>query len=177
MAVKIRLRRTGARGKPSYRVVVADSRSPRDGRFIETLGYYDPRTEPPTIKIDEERALHWLSRGAQPTDTAEALLKKSAVFQKFTAAKGGKVQKEPVAAEPAAEEAEVKKETKAKPKRKPSAAKAAPAAKEAKAKPKPKKAAPKRKKPAAPPAEPEPAATEQETAVEPEAAKEEQPSE
>jgi len=73
----------GTRGKPFYRLVVADSRSPRDGRFIETLGYYDPRTEPPTVKIDEEKALLWLSRGAQPTDTAADLLQKQSILSKF----------------------------------------------------------------------------------------------
>lgn len=83
MAVKIRLKRMGSRGKPFYRVIVADSRSPRDGRFIEALGYYDPLTEPITVKIDEERALLWLNRGAQPTDTVEALLKKNSIYQKY----------------------------------------------------------------------------------------------
>lgn len=77
----------GTRGKPFYRLVVADSRAPRDGRFIETLGYYDPRTEPPTVKIDEERALLWLNRGAQPTDTAGALLQKQSILSKFTESK------------------------------------------------------------------------------------------
>ena len=85
MAVKIRLRRMGARGKPFYRVVVADSRSPRDGRFVALIGHYNPRSEPPTIKIDEEKALLWLSRGAQPTDTAGALLKKLGIIDKFHA--------------------------------------------------------------------------------------------
>jgi small subunit ribosomal protein S16 len=66
--------------KPFYRVVVADSRSPRDGRFIENLGYFNPRTEPETLKIDAEKAQLWLSRGAQPTDTARALLKKSGII-------------------------------------------------------------------------------------------------
>lgn len=80
MAVKIRLRRMGSRGRPFYRVVVADSRSPRDGRFIEALGYYDPRKDPPEIKIDGERTKLWLSRGAQPTDTAAALLKKEGIL-------------------------------------------------------------------------------------------------
>ncbi len=77
MATKIRLRRMGARGRPFYRVVVADSRSPRDGRFIETLGYYDPRTDPPTVKVNEDRVRYWLGTGAQPTDTTRALLKKA----------------------------------------------------------------------------------------------------
>lgn len=77
MAVKIRLRRTGAKKAPSYRVVVADSRYPRDGRFIEEIGYYDPLTEPVTIKIDMEKAKNWIQNGAQPTDTVKALLKKA----------------------------------------------------------------------------------------------------
>ncbi|MBQ6019127.1 MAG: 30S ribosomal protein S16 [Clostridia bacterium] len=81
MAVKIRLRRMGAKKAPFYRVVVADSRYPRDGRFIEELGYYDPTTEPAKISIDSDRAKHWLSVGAQPTDTVKDLLKKSGVTE------------------------------------------------------------------------------------------------
>ncbi|MBQ3202218.1 MAG: 30S ribosomal protein S16 [Clostridia bacterium] len=77
MAVKIRLRRTGAKKAPSYRVVVADSRYPRDGRFIEEIGYYNPLTEPSTIKIDLEKAKNWIANGAQPTDTVKVLLKKA----------------------------------------------------------------------------------------------------
>ena len=77
MAVKIRLRRTGAKKAPSYRVVVADSRYPRDGRFIEELGYYNPLTEPSTITIDLEKAQNWIANGAQPTDTVKVLLKKA----------------------------------------------------------------------------------------------------
>ena len=77
MAVKIRLRRTGAKKAPSYRVVVADSRYPRDGRFIEEIGYYKPMTEPSTIKIDLEKAKNWIANGAQPTDTVKVLLKKA----------------------------------------------------------------------------------------------------
>ena len=77
MAVKIRLRRTGAKKAPSYRVVVADSRYPRDGRFIEELGYYNPLTEPATVKIDLEKAKNWIANGAQPTDTVKVLLKKA----------------------------------------------------------------------------------------------------
>ncbi len=77
MAVKIRLRRTGAKKAPSYRVVVADSRYPRDGRFIEELGYYNPLTDPATIKIDLEKAANWIANGAQPTDTVKVLLKKA----------------------------------------------------------------------------------------------------
>lgn len=85
--VKIRLRRTGAKKKPTYRVVVADSRAPRDGRFIEILGYYDPRTEPVTFNIEEERAAYWLSVGAQPTEVVEKLLKKSGASERFAQAK------------------------------------------------------------------------------------------
>ena len=77
MAVKIRLRRMGAKKAPFYRVVVADSRYPRDGRFIEELGYYDPTTEPATVKIDTEKAAEWIKNGALPTDTVKALLKKA----------------------------------------------------------------------------------------------------
>ena len=75
MAAKIRLRRMGAKKAPFYRIVVADSRYPRDGRFIEEVGYYDPTKEPSVIKIDEEKAKTWLANGAQPTDTVKALLK------------------------------------------------------------------------------------------------------
>ena len=81
MATKIRLRRMGAKKAPFYRVVVADSRSPRDGRFIEEIGFYDPMTEPATIKIDAESAKKWLQNGAQPTDTARVLLKKSGIIE------------------------------------------------------------------------------------------------
>ena len=77
MAVKIRLRRMGAKKAPFYRVVVADSRYPRDGRFIEEIGYYNPMTNPAEIKIDVESAKKWLANGAQPTETAKSLLKKS----------------------------------------------------------------------------------------------------
>ncbi|MGD1996323.1 MAG: 30S ribosomal protein S16 [Anaerolineae bacterium] len=73
--VKIRLRRVGARKQPSYRIVVADARFPRDGRFIEAIGFYNPRTEPETVRIEEKRALHWLSVGAQPTEAVARLLK------------------------------------------------------------------------------------------------------
>ncbi len=81
MAVKIRLRRMGAKKAPFYRVVVADSRYPRDGRFIEEIGYYNPVSEPVQLTIDSERAKHWLSVGAQPTDTVKDLLKKSGVTE------------------------------------------------------------------------------------------------
>ena len=78
--VKIRLKRMGAHKKPFYRVVVADSRSPRDGRFIEEIGYYNPMTEPATISIDEEKAKNWLGNGAQPTDTVKFLFKKNGII-------------------------------------------------------------------------------------------------
>ncbi len=79
MAVKMRLTRMGAKKAPFYRVIVADSRSPRDGRFIEEIGYYNPLTEPADIKIDAEKAKKWLGNGAQPTETVKALLKKSGI--------------------------------------------------------------------------------------------------
>ncbi len=77
--VRIRLRRMGAKKKPFYRIVVADQRSPRDGRFIENIGTYDPMTDPPTVKIKSERAGHWLSVGAQPSDAVARLLKKTGI--------------------------------------------------------------------------------------------------
>ena len=80
MAVKIRLRRMGQKKAPFYRVVVADSRSPRDGRFIEEIGYYDPMTNPANIKIDAEKAKTWLNNGAQPTETVKSLLKKAEII-------------------------------------------------------------------------------------------------
>ena len=78
--VKIRLRRLGAKKNPFYRVVVADSRFARDGRFIEEIGYYDPTAEPSVVKIDAEKAKQWLDNGAQPTDTVREILKKAAVL-------------------------------------------------------------------------------------------------
>ncbi len=80
MAVKIRLRRMGAKRAPFYRVVVADSRFPRDGRFIEEIGTYDPTKDPAIVNIDGEKAKKWISNGAQPTDTVKALLKKNGVI-------------------------------------------------------------------------------------------------
>ena len=78
--VKIRLRRMGAKTAPYYRIIVADSRSPRDGRCIEEIGTYDPLTEPATIAVDAEKAQQWIKNGAQPTDTVKALLKKANVL-------------------------------------------------------------------------------------------------
>ena len=79
--VKIRLKRMGMKKKPFYRVVVADIRSPRDGRFIEEIGYYDPMKNPADIRIDNEKAIKWMKNGAQPTDTVRVLLKKSGAIQ------------------------------------------------------------------------------------------------
>lgn len=90
MAVKIRLKRMGAKKAPFYRVVVADSRSPRDGRFIEEIGYYNPLTEPAQIKINEERALKWLADGAQPSDTVRSLFRKQGILKKVHESKYSK---------------------------------------------------------------------------------------
>lgn len=87
MAVKIRLKRMGAKKKAFYRVVVADSRSPRDGRFIEEIGYYNPTAQPAQVKLDEEKALKWLQTGAQPTDTVRNLFSKAGIMKKAHEAK------------------------------------------------------------------------------------------
>ena len=92
MAVRIRLTRTGAKKRPFYRLVVADSRSPRDGRFIEILGHYNPITEPSVVKVDEERAVYWLLNGAKPSDTVRALLKKAGVMEKYEEARRTRTQ-------------------------------------------------------------------------------------
>jgi small subunit ribosomal protein S16 len=84
--VKIRLRRTGARHKPMYRIVVSDSKSPREGAFIEIIGSYNPLNDPETITINEDKALAWLEKGAQPTETTYRLLAKTGVMAKFNAA-------------------------------------------------------------------------------------------
>ena len=83
MAVKIRLSRQGRKKAPFYRLVVADSRSPRDGKFIELIGTYNPMTDPASVTINEERALYWLKNGALPSDTARGLLKKQGIWDKF----------------------------------------------------------------------------------------------
>jgi small subunit ribosomal protein S16 len=80
--LSIRLRRAGATKKPHYRVVVADSREPRDGRFVEVLGHYDPRKDPAVVKIDTERTDYWIGKGAQPSDTVRSLLKQQAISAK-----------------------------------------------------------------------------------------------
>ncbi|MBA5850490.1 30S ribosomal protein S16 [Clostridium sp. cel8] len=82
MAVKIRLRRMGAKKAPFYRIVVADSRSPRDGRFIEEIGYYNPTTNPTTIKFDEEKAVQWIKNGAQPTEVVKKIFTKAGLSEK-----------------------------------------------------------------------------------------------
>lgn len=89
MAARMRLTRTGAKGKPSYRIIVADSRSPRDGRFIEILGYYDPRTQPATIEVDREKALDWLRKGALPSESVRSLLIRAGVIEEGAPAKTG----------------------------------------------------------------------------------------
>ena len=83
MAVKLRLKRMGAKKRPFYRVVAADSRSPRDGRMIEVVGTYNPISEPAEVKIDEEKAMKWLQNGAEPTDTVRDLLRKQGILEKF----------------------------------------------------------------------------------------------
>lgn len=108
--VKIRLRRVGAKKQPTYRVVVTDSRSPRDGRFIETIGFYNARTEPPTVEIKEDRALYWLSQGAQPTEAVAGLLTRLGTMDRLARWKSGealdKLFEEAAAArQPAIEEA------------------------------------------------------------------------
>jgi len=109
MAVKIRLKRTGAKKQPSYRIVVADSRAPRDGRFIEEIGFYNPQSNPKQLKVDEEAARSWLAKGAQPTDTVRSILKKVGVIEDNSRKEfAPKVEKaEGEAAPQAAEEAEV----------------------------------------------------------------------
>ncbi|HEX5992824.1 MAG TPA: 30S ribosomal protein S16 [Thermomicrobiales bacterium] len=78
--VKLRLRRMGAKKRPSYRIVAADSRSPRDGAFIESVGFYDPITDPATINVNLDRARHWINNGAQPTDTVRSILQRAGVY-------------------------------------------------------------------------------------------------
>ena len=90
MAVKMRLKRMGAKKAPFYRVVVADSRSPRDGKFIALIGTYNPLTTPAEIKINEELALEWLNKGAIPTDTVKNILSKAGIMKKFHDTKSGK---------------------------------------------------------------------------------------
>ena len=90
MAVKLRLKRMGSKQRPFYRVVAADARSPRDGRFIETVGTYNPLANPAEIKIDEELAIKWLKNGATPTDTVRNIFSKAGIMEKFAKEKQGK---------------------------------------------------------------------------------------
>ena len=90
MSIKIRLKRMGSKKSPFYRIVVADSRSPRDGRFIETVGTYNPLTEPETVTLKEEEIMNWLNNGAQPSDTVRNILSKNGVMKKFHEAKFSK---------------------------------------------------------------------------------------
>ena len=90
MAVKLRLKRMGAKKKPFYRIVAADSRFPRDGRFIEEVGYYDPTKMPAVVKVDENKAMKWLSNGAQPSDTVRNILSKEGIIKEFAEAKKAK---------------------------------------------------------------------------------------
>ncbi|EFK80747.1 ribosomal protein S16 [Ligilactobacillus salivarius ACS-116-V-Col5a] len=87
MSVKIRLKRMGSKKRPFYRIVVADSRSPRDGRFIETVGTYNPLTDPETVTLKEEKVMNWLNNGAQPSDTVRNILSRNGVMKKFHEAK------------------------------------------------------------------------------------------
>lgn len=89
MAVKLRLRRMGKKKQPIYKVVAADARSPRDGRFIEAIGTYNPLTDPATVVLKEERALYWLGVGAQPTDTVKSILRKEGIWYRFSLMKKG----------------------------------------------------------------------------------------
>ncbi len=82
MAVKIRLRRIGAKKNPFYRIVVADSRASRNGRFIEEIGFYDPATKPKVVKVDDEKAIQWIANGAKPTDTVDRLFRESGLYDK-----------------------------------------------------------------------------------------------
>ena len=102
MAVKIRLKRMGAKKRPFYRVVIADSRSPRDGRFIETVGTYNPIAVPAEVNLDEEKIMGWLQNGAQPSDTVRNLLSKAGIMAKFAESKSGKKPATKKAAKPAA---------------------------------------------------------------------------
>ena len=90
MAVKLRLKRMGSKQKPFYRIVAADSRFPRDGRFIETVGIYNPIANPAEVKIDKDLAIKWLNNGAQATDTVKALFKKEGILKEFAESKKGK---------------------------------------------------------------------------------------
>lgn len=99
MAVRIRLKRMGAKKRPFYRLVVAPSTAPRDGRFIETIGYYNPLTDPATVQVDVEKALYWLEHGAQPTDTAKDILRQAGVLEAWQQRKAQPAESTTVSAE------------------------------------------------------------------------------
>ncbi len=103
--VRIRLRRVGAKAQPSYRLVAADKESPRDGRFLEILGYYNPRTEPATIQLKEDRIYDWLSKGAQPSESVERVLRSAGALDRFERFKKGEALEELMVEADAAEKA------------------------------------------------------------------------
>ena len=103
--VRLRLRRVGGKKQPSYRIVASDKESPRDGRFLEILGFYNPRTEPATIQLDEERIYHWLRNGAQPSDSVQALFKAAGLVERFERLKQGEPVETLLAEAQAAEQA------------------------------------------------------------------------
>ena len=109
--VKIRLRRVGAKNKPMYRIVVADSRSPRDGAFIEVIGHYNPLTDPETYSVDQERAEKWLKQGAQPTETVARLLSKTGIGEAAKPKADSAISKKPKKAKSATETKSITKET------------------------------------------------------------------
>ncbi len=90
MAVRLRLKRMGSKAKPFYRIVASDARSPRDGRFLDTVGTYDPIKADAPVTVDEEKALYWLGQGAEPTDTVRSILRKKGIMKKFAEEKNGK---------------------------------------------------------------------------------------
>lgn len=104
--VKIRLRRVGAKKQPSYRIVIADSRAPRDGQFIETVGSYNPRTDPETVEVKDDRVLYWLGVGAQPTEAVARLLERQGIMARFARLKAGEPAKALLAEAEAAAQAQ-----------------------------------------------------------------------
>jgi small subunit ribosomal protein S16 len=113
--IRIRLRRVGAKKQPSYRIVVADSRTARDGRFLEIVGFYNPRTNPPTVRLEEERILKWLEQGAQPTDAVRGFLEKRGTMERFARLRKGEPLEELLAEAKAAEAAMEKPSPKTRP--------------------------------------------------------------
>jgi small subunit ribosomal protein S16 len=103
--VRLRLRRVGAKGQPSYRIIAADKEAPRDGRFLEILGFYNPRTEPATIQLEEEKIYDWLRKGAQPSESVERIFRSAGLMDRFARLKAGEPVETLVAEAKAAEEA------------------------------------------------------------------------